>query len=336
MVKVARILRDYRRGRRVNALLALWGFVDDHDLPDEGRARRRGVPAARASTTSASPPQRQAIVHRFEAALRLLDEHCRRLPVRGQTAGGALRGRPCALRRRRSAPATGGVPERKPPRPLRAGPVSGAAVRGARRRPAAASTLDGFAVPPGGPPRLALDEPHADALLEGELDRAIVTCIRKRRRSRFNSRTAVAPPCEGRRLPLLRHLVNYDAAKVAQPSLVVRHASGLLRRRLSDRVPPRSSDVVGTDVKVLSMKEPPAQTFAHTLGDLSPAGEVHRVSRMAAHAERPRCAETSSRRRRHFFNKRVSLINYSPRRPGLRRCLSTILPRATVRELGDA
>ena len=77
MVSVGRILRDYRDAGSVNGLLALWGFVDDSTfLTKAGHVgvvyRLRGV-----DYEGLSHPQRQALVHRFEAALRLLDEHCR-------------------------------------------------------------------------------------------------------------------------------------------------------------------------------------------------------------------------------------------------------------------
>ena len=80
-------------------------------------------------------------------------------------------------------------------------------------------------------------------------------------------------------------------------------------------------------VKVLSMKEPPGQTFAHILGDLLgvPGEFIACLEWQRAGQDRMRPRVQS--RRRHFFNKRVSLINYvSPkRRP--RKCLSTNRPQ---------
>src|SRR6187200_2809825 len=77
MVRLNRILRDYREAGSVNGLLALWGFVDDYTfLTKAGHVglvyRVRGV-----DYEGLSHPQRQALAHRFEAGLRLLDEHCR-------------------------------------------------------------------------------------------------------------------------------------------------------------------------------------------------------------------------------------------------------------------
>ncbi len=77
MVRLGRILRDYQDAGSVNGLLALWGFVDDTTfLTKAGHVgivyRVRGV-----DYEGLSHPQRQALAHRFEAGLRLLDEHCR-------------------------------------------------------------------------------------------------------------------------------------------------------------------------------------------------------------------------------------------------------------------
>src|SRR4029079_3401453 len=69
-------------------------------------------------------------------------------------------------------------------------------------------------------------------------------------------------------------------------------------------------EVGDTRVKVLTMKEPPSATFAHLLEDLyTVPGEF------IACLEWQRLANDRMRRdlqtrRRHFFNKRVSLVNY--------------------------
>ena len=77
MVRIARILRDYREAGSVNGLLALWGFVDDTTfLTKAGHVgvvyRIRGV-----DYEGLSHAQRETLAHRFGAALRLLDEQCR-------------------------------------------------------------------------------------------------------------------------------------------------------------------------------------------------------------------------------------------------------------------
>src|ERR1700754_1993120 len=76
MVRISRILRDYQDAGSVNGLLSLWGFVDDWTFltkagHDRLVYRLRGV-----DYEGLSHPQRQTLAHRFEAGLRLLDEHC--------------------------------------------------------------------------------------------------------------------------------------------------------------------------------------------------------------------------------------------------------------------
>ena len=77
MVRIGRILRDYREAGSVNGLLALWGFVDDHTfLTKAGHLgvvyRMKGI-----DYEGLSHAQRRMLVHRLEAAVRLLDEPCR-------------------------------------------------------------------------------------------------------------------------------------------------------------------------------------------------------------------------------------------------------------------
>src|SRR2546422_4084956 len=77
MVRRQHIVRDYQAAGSVNSLLALWGFVDDQTfLTKAGHVglvfRLAGVDAE-----GLDDAERQHVVHRFEAALRVLDEHCR-------------------------------------------------------------------------------------------------------------------------------------------------------------------------------------------------------------------------------------------------------------------
>ncbi|MGE3335723.1 MAG: hypothetical protein AB7I36_18920 [Rhodospirillaceae bacterium] len=70
MLSVRRIVRDYADAGSLNSLLALWGFVDDHTFMtkagDVGVVYRlRG-----ADYEGLDHPQRRAVVHACEAALR--------------------------------------------------------------------------------------------------------------------------------------------------------------------------------------------------------------------------------------------------------------------------
>ncbi len=89
-------------------------------------------------------------------------------------------------------------------------------------------------------------------------------------------------------------------------------------------------------VKVLTMQEPPSQTFAHLLQDLyNVPGEF------IACLEWQRLANDRMRRdlqtrRRHLHNKRVSMVNYSRSETRPEEMLVDESASATVRQLGDA
>ena len=77
MLKIGRILRDYREAGAVNELLAVWGFVGDGTfITKAGHVgvvfRLRGL-----DVDGLTHAQRQAVTHRMEAALKLLDERFR-------------------------------------------------------------------------------------------------------------------------------------------------------------------------------------------------------------------------------------------------------------------
>ena len=77
MLKIKRILRDYGAAGSVNSLVGLWGFVDDETFIT--KAGHVGV-VYRLSGVDyecLDHAPRRDIVHRYEAALRSLDESCR-------------------------------------------------------------------------------------------------------------------------------------------------------------------------------------------------------------------------------------------------------------------
>ena len=174
-------------------------------------------------------------------------------------------------------------------------------------------------------------------LLESVLDRAIGTLHHK-----ASAVEVQLADCGLRRLNrseafrFFRRLINYDAATMTASSLAY---DTYLDYFVADSAVECHRDrlVVGQQaVKVLSMKEPPGQTFAHVLGDLValPGEFIACLEWQRSPSDRVRRDIQS--RRRHFFNKRVSLINYvsSDTRP--EEMLVDDSAGATVRQLGDA
>ena len=142
-------------------------------------------------------------------------------------------------------------------------------------------------------PGLAVDRPRRFSLLESELDRAIGTLHHKAQA--FEVQIGEFGPArldKAEAFRFFRELVNYDPGgrRCARGSRTTRTST------TSSRIPPidchRDHLLVGDRlVKVLSMKEPPSQTFAFLLQDLyDDPGRVHRLPRMAAHPERPDAA----------------------------------------------
>lgn len=337
MVRLGRILRDHREAGAVNSLIALWGFVDDCTfLTKSGHVglvyQVRGHDAE-----GLTHGQRRGIVHQFEAALRLLDEHCRVYQYvikqivepfvapscTRAVAHEALQGRADYLNARRHELYRVDhffVLLLEGPTQVR----TSTSLNRAWRAPVEAI-------------RDWLSIRRTCALLEGELDRAIGSLHHK-----ASAVEVQLADCGLRRLAkseafqFFRRLVNYDAATVRAGSLTYdTHLdyfvadSGVECHR--DRL------VVGHQgVKVLSMKEPPSQTFAHVLGDLFalPGEFIGCLEWQRSPNDRSRRDIQS--RRRHFFNKRVSLINYvsSDTRP--EEMLVDDSAGATVRQLGDA
>ena len=337
MVSVGRILRDYRDAGSVNGLLALWGFVDDSTfLTKAGHVgvvyRLRGV-----DYEGLSHPQRQALVHRFEAALRLLDEHCRVYQYLLKRTVGPFVAMPC------EAPIANEAIQR------RAAYLNGRrqdlydlslylvllyeAPHVVRRR----TEIRRFWQAPGEALRAWLSKDQALQLLESELDRAIGTLHHKAQA--FEVQIGEFGPVrleKSEAFRFFRELLNYSPAVVDSARLAY---DTHLDYFVSDSAVDCHRDhlVVGDRVvKVLSMKEPPSQTFAFLLQDLYeiPGEFIACLEWQRIPSDRMRRDVQS--RRRHFFNKRVSIVNYVSPETRPEEMLVDDSASATVKQLGDA
>jgi hypothetical protein len=310
-VRLSRILRDYQDAGGVNELIALWGFVDDGTfLTKRGHVglvyRVRGVDAE-----GLTHAQRAAFVHRMEAALRLLDERCRVYQYVIKRTADPFVSEPC------SQPVANEAIQRR------------TAFLNARREhlytfelylavvyePAMSSRtstrLHRFWHSPKAAIGKWLSRERAIELIEIEINEAVTnlhqiahafeTQLSDVGLSRFGKHEAFR---------FFRRLMNYDAAAVGAATLTGdTHLDYFIADSAIDCH--RDHLTIGNRmVKVLSMKEPPAHTFAHLLGDVyAVPGEF------VACLEWQRLASDRVRRdlqsrRRHFFNKRVSIVNY--------------------------
>ena len=337
MVKLARILRDYDAAGGVNELIALWGFVDDHVfLTKAGHAGLvyavRGV-----DYEGLTHHQRQALVHQVEAGLRMFDEQCRiyqyvlkramepivSTPCRVPVANEAIQRRTAFLNARRHQLSD-----------IRLYFVILYEAPHVARR---ATVLRRLWQSPGAAFRGWLSSGATVQLLESELDQAIGTLYQKAQTFEVQ-----VSECGLERLPkadafrFFRSLVNddsrsSDAARLTYDTHLDYFVSDSAIECYRDHL------VVGDRlVKVLSMKEPPSHTFATLLrdvyelpGDLTACLEWQRIP-----ADRMR--RDLQARRRHFFNKRVSLVNYIAPDTKPEEMLTDDSATATVRQLGEA
>jgi type IV secretion system protein VirB4 len=337
VVSVGRILRDYQDAGSVNGLLALWGFVDETTfLTKAGHVgvvyRLRGV-----DYEGLAHPQRQALVHRYEAALRLLDEHCRVYQYLLKRTVGPFAAAHC------DAPVANEAIQR------RATYLNGRrqelydlslylvllyeAPHVVRRR----TELRGFWQTPRKALRFWLSSDRVLHLLESELDRAIGTLRHKAQA--FEVQIGEFGPArldKAAAFRFFRELLNYSPAVIDSARLAY---DTHLDYFVSDSAVDCHRDhlVVGDRiVKVLSMKEPPSQTFAFLLQDLYeiPGEFVACLEWQRIPSDRMRRDVQS--RRRHFFNKRVSIVNYVSPETRPEEMLVDDSASTTVKQLGDA
>jgi type IV secretion system protein VirB4 len=95
-------------------------------------------------------------------------------------------------------------------------------------------------------------------------------------------------------------------------------------------------DVDDFHVKVLTMKEPPARTFAHILEDLYTVPSPFIACLEWQRITNARMRRDLHARRRHFFNQKVSLVNYLSSQTKPEEMLVDDSATATVHELGQS
>jgi type IV secretion system protein TrbE len=337
VVTLARILQDHRESGSLNDLLALWGFVDDTTfLTKAGHVgvvyRVRGIDAE-----SLSHAQRRALVHRLEAALRLLDEQHRVYQYLIKRTIDAIVPAPCphvivheaVQQRARDLNSRrhdlydltlyfvliyeGAVTIRTSTR-----------LRNAWRKPHLA--LQAW-----------LSARHTVAVLDAELERSMARLHDTAHAFEVHI-SDIGPQRLGKdeAFRFFRHLVNLDPETAVAGTLNYdTHLDYFVADSAIDCH--RDHLVVGDRfVKVLSMKEPPSRTFAHLLADLDliPGEFIACLEWQRLPTDRMR--HSLQTRRRHFFNKRVSIVNYVAPDTRPEEMLVDDSANATVHQLGEA
>src|SRR5688572_14414886 len=336
MVKVSRLLKDYTDSGALNERLAVWGFVDPVTFLTKAGAvgvmfRLDGVDDA-----CLDHVERQAIARRFEQALRQLDESFRVyqylvkrpavMPAARAHANPVVRE---ALARRATyfASKATGLFEYEIYTVILYEGWSGA--RNGSSLPGPWSVRSAWEL---------LSVRRVMTVLSGELTRAVTHLHTKAQA--FQAQ--LSDPVRPRLLPkaeifaVLRCLLNPSPEKAAAGSLKYDTHLDFFAADSTVECERDTLRVDGYQVKVLTMKEPPARTFAHVLKDLQAV-----PSRLVACLEWQRLSNDRIRRdiqarRRHFHNTKTSLVNYLHPDTKPEEMLSDESAAATVQELGHA
>jgi type IV secretion system protein TrbE len=337
VVRISRILRDYREAGSLNGLLALWGFVDDDVFLTKAGHVGVAFRFAGIDYEGLSHAQRRTLVHRLEAAARLLDEPCRLYQYVLKQTIDPIVPAPCVQPVVREA-----VQQR-------------AAYLNGRRTELFELTIYFVLVyeTPAGAratsrmqrlwsaPRQAakqwLSANETVTLLETELERAVGTLQDKAQA--FEIQLSDFGPqrlAKADAFRFFRRLVNVNGAVAAAANL---RYDTHLDYFVGDSAIECHRDhlVIGDQlVKVLSMKEPPGRTFAHLLGDLHSVPSEFIACLEWQRIPNDRMRKDLRTRRRHFFNKRVSLVNYVAPETKPEEMLVDDSATATVHQLGEA
>jgi type IV secretion/conjugal transfer VirB4 family ATPase len=337
MVTIRRILRDYEDAGSLHSLLALWGFVDDAVFLTKAGALGLAYRLEGVDYECLDHVERQAIARRFEQALRQLDESFRvyqyviKWPA--HLVAPAAHAHPIvdeALRRRAEYLASKADS-------LFELDLHLVVLYEGWQPPSAARRLAGRWRSPRAASREAFSTDAASTTLMAELDRAVIHLRQKAEAFAIQladtAKPTLMPKADAFRF--FRRLVNYTPDK--------HHASLKYDTHLDFYVTDSAVechrdhlDVDDYHVKVLTMKEAPAKTFAHILQDLYTV-----PSPFIACLEWQRLSNAKMRRdlhtrRRHFFNKKVSLVNYLSSETKPEEMLVDDSATATVNELGQS
>jgi type IV secretion system protein VirB4 len=312
MVSLARLLKDHRESGCLHHQIALWGFVDETTFLTKTGAVGVVFRLAGVDYEGLDHAERRLVVQGMEQVLKHLDKRFRVYQY--------------LLKRPAPAIAAESHPDLRVDEALRGRSTYLAS------RAAQLFTIDGYLV------LLCEDAPHEGA--PGARLHALATHPLAALRDRWSTRRAITILGDrlARACAELRHQVDALSAQLAEtvrPTLLGKADAFHVLRQLVHYGDPAGQPALKYDthldyfvadasvechrdhlmvgdhaVRVLTMKDPPARTFAHVLEDLYAVPAPFLACLEWQRIPDPTMRRDLHARRRHFFNRKVSLVNY--------------------------
>jgi type IV secretion system protein VirB4 len=338
MVTLRRIFHDYTEAGSLDALIALWGFVDEAAFLTKAGGLGLVFRVEGVDYECLDHPERYAIAHRFEQALRQLDESFRlyQYVIKWPAAPLAVRPHPQpvvreALERRAAYFAS------KADALFELDVYFVVLYEGWHPATDLTARLATFWRSPRVASREALSTEAAAASLTAVIDRAVAHLRQKAdafvAQLTDTVKPALLPKAEA--FHFFRRLVNYAPHKIDAPLKYDTHLDFFVGDSAVD-CHRDHLEVDDAHVKVLTMKEPPAKTFAHVLQDLYTVPSPFIACLDWQRLSNARMRRDLQARRRYFFNKKVSLVNYLSSETKPDEMLVDDSATATVHELGQS
>jgi type IV secretion/conjugal transfer VirB4 family ATPase len=339
MIPFARIFKDYRDADSVAGLLDLWGFVDSQAFITKSGSVGLALKVRGVDYECLDHSQRRQVVHRFEAATRILDDKTRLyqylLKRRASQIPAADHPQPVvhqAIQRRRE------YLQAKEDDLYRLDIYFVLLYEGWRPDVSTSTQLQRLFTAPREALATWFLPTRAARFLSTEIDEAL-----RRLHDRCDTfveqladTLAPSPLDKAASFRFLRELVNYAPVKASSGALKYDDHLDFFLADSSLSCHRAHLEVDDYHVRVLTLKEPPAQTFANVLeglytipGEFVACTEWRRI-------DNGRMRRDIRARRRHFHQARTSMVNYvySDTRP--EEMLVDDSATATVGQLGGA
>jgi len=334
MRRLRGIAHEFVHAGAANELLSVWGFLDRGVFLTKAGHVGLVCRMAGVDLDGQTAEQRQALTHRMEGALKLVDERTRvqqylvkadhppfSAPPCGRPAAEAALARRADLLSRREPPL-----HRVTQYLVLVHEPAGFAAGGRWQRQSWRDVA-----------RRVLPSDRTVTLVEDEVDRATTAVLRLADALEAQlAEVGLSRLDETATFQFLRRLANYDPDVLAATPATPRTHVDFFTVDSPVECERDHLRVGRRNVQVLVMREAPSKSFAHLLaGLLTVPGEFIACLEWQRLAP-DRIRRDIQARRRHFFNKRVSLVNYVSPDTQADEMLVDDSATATVRALGEA